>query len=46
MTGGTETATGAGATTGARVVRGGLWKMLANALPQLYTLVLSIAAAR
>ena len=46
MTGGTETATGAGGTTGARVVRGGLWKMLANALPQLYTLVLSIAAAR
>jgi len=46
VTGGTETATGAGATTGARVVRGGLWKMLANALPQLYTLVLSIAAAR
>ena len=33
-------------TTGARVVRGGLWKMLANALPQLYALVLSIAAAR
>jgi O-antigen/teichoic acid export membrane protein len=36
----------AAATTGARVVRSGLWKMLANALPQLYTLVLSIAASR
>ena len=37
---------GAEATTGASVVRGGLWKMLSNALPQLYALVLSIAAAR
>ncbi len=36
----------AAATTGARVVRYGLWKMFANALPQLYTLVLSIAASR
>jgi O-antigen/teichoic acid export membrane protein len=42
----TEAATGAAGTTGARVVRGGLWKMLANTLPQLYTLVLSVAAAR
>ena len=38
--------TAAAATTGARVVRGGLWKMLANALPQLYALVLSVVAAR
>ena len=37
---------GAEATTGASVVRGGLWKLLSNALPQLYALVLSIAAAR
>lgn len=37
---------GARATTGASVMRGGLWKMLSNALPQLYSLVLSIAAAR
>jgi len=41
-----EAATGAAGTTGARVVRGGLWKMLANTLPQLYTLVISVAAAR
>src|SRR5258705_536252 len=41
-----EEATGAAGTTGARVVRSGLWKMLANTLPQLYTLVLSVAAAR
>ena len=37
---------GAEATTGASVVRGGLWKMFSNALPQLYALTLSIAAAR
>src|SRR4051812_15096713 len=36
----------AAGTTGARVVRGGLWKMLSNALPQLYALVLSVVAAR
>ena len=44
-TGALQTA-GAAATTGASVVRGGLWKMLANALPQLYALVLSVVAAR
>lgn len=43
---GEVTPVGAAATTGARVVRSGLWKMLSNALPQLYTLVLSVAAAR
>jgi O-antigen/teichoic acid export membrane protein len=37
---------GAEATTGASVVRGGLWKMLSNALPQVYALVISVAAAR
>jgi O-antigen/teichoic acid export membrane protein len=37
---------GAEATTGSSVVRGGLWKMLSNALPQVYSLVISIAAAR
>ncbi|HSB39584.1 MAG TPA: MATE family efflux transporter [Gaiellaceae bacterium] len=37
---------GAEATTGSSVVRGGLWKMLSNALPQVYALVISIAAAR
>lgn len=37
---------GDGATTGARVLGGGIWKMLSNGLPQLYTLVLSISAAR
>jgi O-antigen/teichoic acid export membrane protein len=37
---------GAEATTGSSVVRGGLWKMLGNALPQVYALVISIAAAR
>src|SRR5256885_14645710 len=37
---------GADATTGGGVVRGGLWKMLANALPRLYALVLSVVAAR
>ena len=36
----------AAGTTGARVVGGGIWKMLANALPQLYALVLSVVAAR
>jgi O-antigen/teichoic acid export membrane protein len=36
----------AAATTGARVVRYGLWKMFSTALPQVYTLVLSIAASR
>ena len=39
-------AVGAEMTTGASVARGGLWLMLSNALPQLYALVLSIAAAR
>ncbi len=37
---------GADATTGSSVVRGGLWKMFSNALPQVYSLVISIAAAR
>jgi O-antigen/teichoic acid export membrane protein len=37
---------GAAATTGSSVVRGGLWKMLSNALPQMYALVISVAAAR
>jgi O-antigen/teichoic acid export membrane protein len=37
---------GAEATTGSSVVRGGLWKMLSNALPQVYALVISVAAAR
>lgn len=37
---------GAEATTGSSVMRGGLWKMLSNALPQVYALVISIAAAR
>src|SRR4051794_6487794 len=37
---------GDGATTGARVFGGGIWKMLSNALPQIYTLILSVAAAR
>jgi O-antigen/teichoic acid export membrane protein len=37
---------GDGATTGAHVLGSGMWKMLSNALPQLYTLVLSVAAAR
>lgn len=37
---------GADATTGASVARGGLWMMVSKALPQLYALVLSIAAAR
>ena len=47
MTGGRTTAEfGAEATTGSSVMRGGFWKMLSNALPQLYALVISIAAAR
>ena len=47
MTGERTTAEfGAEATTGSSVMRGGLWKMLGNALPQLYALVISIAAAR
>jgi O-antigen/teichoic acid export membrane protein len=37
---------GAEATTGSSVMRGGLWKMLSNALPQVYALAISIAAAR
>lgn len=39
-------AVGADATTGASVVRGGLWMVLSNTLPQIYALVISIAAAR
>jgi O-antigen/teichoic acid export membrane protein len=42
----TAPAFGAEATTGSSVVRGGLWKMLSNALPQVYALVISVAAAR
>ena len=42
----TAPAYGAEATTGSSVVRGGLWKMLSNALPQVYALVISVAAAR
>jgi O-antigen/teichoic acid export membrane protein len=34
------------ATTGASVLRGGLWYAASFALPQLYTLVVSVAAAR
>jgi O-antigen/teichoic acid export membrane protein len=34
------------ATTGVSVLRGGLWKVASSALPQLYTLVVSIVAAR
>lgn len=37
---------GAEATTGASVIRGGLWMVLSRTLPQLYALVISIAAAR
>jgi O-antigen/teichoic acid export membrane protein len=42
----TAPAFGAEATTSSSVVRGGLWKMLSNALPQVYALVISVAAAR
>ena len=42
----TAPAFGAEATTGSSVVRGGLWKMTSNALPQVYALVISVAAAR
>ena len=38
----TAPAFGAEATTGSSVVRGGLWKMLSNALPQVYALVISV----
>jgi O-antigen/teichoic acid export membrane protein len=38
--------TPAPATTGAAVLRGGAWKLLSATLPQLYSLVLSIVAAR
>jgi O-antigen/teichoic acid export membrane protein len=42
----TAPAFGAEATTGSSIVRGGLWKMLSNSLPQVYALVISVAAAR
>lgn len=41
-----DTADAARATTGASVIRGGLWNATSRFVPQLYTLVLSIAAAR
>jgi O-antigen/teichoic acid export membrane protein len=36
----------AAGTTGASVIRGGLWSVLSGLLPQVFTLVLSVAAAR
>jgi glycosyltransferase involved in cell wall biosynthesis/O-antigen/teichoic acid export membrane protein len=36
----------AAATTGASVIRGGLWSLVSGLLPQMFTLVLSVAAAR
>jgi O-antigen/teichoic acid export membrane protein len=33
-------------TTGAGVLRGGLWKLIESTLPQVYTLIVSIVAAR
>ena len=36
----------AAATTGATVARGSAWNFLVNAVPQLYLVVISIAAAR
>jgi hypothetical protein len=33
-------------TTGASVVRGGIWNLVARVLPQVYVLIISVAAAR
>ncbi|HKN93228.1 MAG TPA: polysaccharide biosynthesis C-terminal domain-containing protein [Thermoleophilaceae bacterium] len=44
--GGLQTSAAATATTAASVTRGGLWVTVALVLPQIYTLVVSVAAAR
>lgn len=41
-----EAGDGAALTSGARVLGGGLWKVVSSILPQLYSLVVSVVAAR